>query len=60
MTKETITVIAVGDIRVDREDPESIVALNADFLRGADITFGQLETTFSSATLEINRSKSLV
>ena len=47
MAGETVTIIAVGDLRPDRDDPESILAPNAHVLREADIAFGQLETNFS-------------
>src|SRR3990170_4788547 len=47
MAKNTITILAVGDLSPDRDDHESIFALNVHVLREADITSGQLETTFS-------------
>ena len=48
MAQETITVRAVGDIRVDRDDPDSLMALVAPTLNDADITFGQLEASYST------------
>jgi poly-gamma-glutamate synthesis protein (capsule biosynthesis protein) len=42
MAKE-LTICAVGDILIDREDPESMFAHVMPVLREADITFGQLE-----------------
>ncbi len=47
MTQGTITIVAVGDLRPDRENPESIFAFNAHMLREADIAFGQLEAPYS-------------
>lgn len=47
MSRDLITIAAVGDLSPNRDDPESIFALNAHLLRKADITFGQLETPFS-------------
>ncbi len=45
--KNEITMCAVGDIVVDREEPESMYAFAAPILRQADITFGQLESTIT-------------
>lgn len=44
---ETVSLYAVGDVCVIREDPESIYALAQPKLKEADILFGQLETTIS-------------
>lgn len=44
---ETITLLAVGDVCVNREDPDSIFAYVAPTIQSADISFCQLETTFS-------------
>lgn len=42
-----ITVLAVGDVLVNREDPGSIFAHVAPTIKSADISFCQLETTYS-------------
>ncbi|MBI2861671.1 MAG: CapA family protein, partial [Chloroflexi bacterium] len=47
MAREEITLVGVGDVFVDRAEPESIFALSKDLLRQADIAFGQLETPYS-------------
>ena len=39
---------AVGDVRVDREDPNSLMNLVADTLKDSDIVFGQLESSIST------------
>jgi poly-gamma-glutamate capsule biosynthesis protein CapA/YwtB (metallophosphatase superfamily) len=45
--QDKVTLVAVGDIGPDRDEPESIFAHTAPVLREGDITFGQLETNFS-------------
>ena len=47
MTNSDVLLYGVGDVRPNRDNPESIVALAAPVLKEADILFGQLETTFS-------------
>ncbi|MBI2862571.1 MAG: CapA family protein [Chloroflexi bacterium] len=47
MERGEITVVGVGDIFVDRAEPESMFALSGDLLRQADIAFGQSETAYS-------------
>ena len=42
-----ITVLAVGDVLVNREDPDSIFAYVAPTIKSADIAFCQLETNYS-------------
>jgi len=44
---KTITFLAVGDINLNREKPESTYVHTASLLREADITFGQLEANLS-------------
>ena len=44
---ETITVLAVGDVIVNRDDPDSIFAYVSDVIKSADITFCQLESVYS-------------
>jgi poly-gamma-glutamate synthesis protein (capsule biosynthesis protein) len=45
--KELITLLAVGDVCVDRVEPDSIFAYVAPVIKDADISFCQLETTYS-------------
>lgn len=45
--KDLVTIMAVGDVGPNRDDPPSLFAHVADVLKAADITFGQLETNFS-------------
>lgn len=40
-------ILAVGDIAPDRDNPDESYAATHDLLRGADLTFGQLETSFA-------------
>lgn len=48
MANDKTRVRAVGDIRVDRDDPDSLMAHVAKPLNDADITFGQLEASYST------------
>ncbi len=45
--KDVITLVGVGDIRPERDDPPSIFRYCGDVLRSADIAFGQQECQFS-------------
>ncbi|MFC2065890.1 CapA family protein [Chloroflexota bacterium] len=45
--EQSISIYAVGDIKVDRDNPESIMAKVAPTLKEADITFAQLEMNLS-------------
>lgn len=47
MKGERITLVAVGDILVDREEPETIFRHVAPVLRSADITFANCEQMYS-------------
>ncbi|MBI4331898.1 MAG: CapA family protein [Chloroflexi bacterium] len=47
MTQHKVSLYAVGDVAVSREDPESIFALAAPTLKEADIRFGQIENILS-------------
>lgn len=47
MKKESITLLGVGDILIDREKPESIFQHVAEVLRGADIAFANCEQMYS-------------
>lgn len=44
----TVHVAAVGDVMVDRENPDSIFEHVRELLHSADIVFGQLETAYSN------------
>ena len=44
MSDETVELALVGDVYVQRADPESTFAYAGKFLRAADIVFGNLET----------------
>src|SRR4030042_1639602 len=46
MKKETVTLLGVGDILIDREKPETIFQHVAPALRSADITFANAEQNF--------------
>ncbi len=48
MAQDTLTIIAVGDLRPGREKPDSIFEPNAHILKAADITIGQLEAPYST------------
>lgn len=47
MTAEDVKIVAVGDLRPLRDDPESLFAPGVHLLKGADIAFGQLEAPYS-------------
>jgi poly-gamma-glutamate capsule biosynthesis protein CapA/YwtB (metallophosphatase superfamily) len=46
-TKETVTLLGVGDVIIDREQPETIFQHVAEVLRSADITFANCEGALS-------------
>lgn len=46
MKKESITLLGIGDILIDREEPETIFRYVAEVLRSADITFANAEQGF--------------
>ena len=48
MAGNEINVLAVGDVDVNRDDPDSIFAHVADTIRSADIAFCQLESNYYS------------
>ena len=48
MAGNEIHVLAVGDVDVNRDDPDSIFAHVADTIRSADIAFCQLESNYYS------------
>ena len=47
MEKEAITFLGVGDVLIDREQPETIFKYVADVLRSGDITFANCEQMYS-------------
>lgn len=47
MKKEPVTLLGVGDIVIDREQPETIFQHVADTLRTADIAYGNTDQTYS-------------
>ena len=44
---EPVTVVAVGDVIVNRDEPESIFKYSRDIIQKADISVCQLETSYS-------------
>ena len=44
MSEETVELVLVGDVYVQRPDPDSTFAHAGKYLRAADIAFGNLET----------------
>ncbi len=53
-------VLAAGDIAPDRSDPDSCFAASADLLRGAEIVFGQLETSFAASGTRLPQARHAV
>lgn len=47
MNKEAITLVGVGDVIIDREQPETIFRHVADVLRSADIAYANMEQVLS-------------
>jgi Bacterial capsule synthesis protein PGA_cap len=47
MQKETITLLGVGDIVIDRDQPETIFQHVASTLQAADISYGNCDQTYS-------------
>jgi poly-gamma-glutamate capsule biosynthesis protein CapA/YwtB (metallophosphatase superfamily) len=47
MNKEKICLIAIGDVIIAREDPQSIFKYVADVLRSGDITFANCDQAYS-------------
>jgi poly-gamma-glutamate synthesis protein (capsule biosynthesis protein) len=54
---KTITVLAVGDVLVNRNDPDSIFAYVTSTIKSADIAFCQLETTYSERGLILPQAR---
>jgi hypothetical protein len=47
MKKEAITLLGVGDILIDRDNPDTLFQYVADVLRSGDITFANCEQVYS-------------
>ena len=47
MSQDSVTLAGVGDIILDRDEPETIFRHVAHVLRGADVTFAQIEQMYS-------------
>ncbi len=47
MKDEIVTIMGIGDIIIDREEPKSIFSHTQEVLHSADITFAQLEQMYS-------------
>ncbi len=54
------TILATGDIAPDRPDPNECFAETRELLTGADIAFGQLETTFASSGTRFSQARHAV
>jgi poly-gamma-glutamate capsule biosynthesis protein CapA/YwtB (metallophosphatase superfamily) len=52
-----ITLLAVGDVAVNREDPDSIFAHVSPVIRSAEIAFCQLETNYSEMGLILPQAR---
>lgn len=48
MREKDISILAVGDVLVDRDDPKSIFSLTSKIINKADISFCQLEAALSA------------
>jgi len=54
---KVITVLAVGDVLVNRDDPDSIFAYVTSTIKSADIAFCQLETNYSERGLVLPQAR---
>ena len=52
--------LATGDLAMDREDYDESFVATRDVLRGADVTFGQLETSFASSGTRLPQARHAV
>lgn len=55
--KNSIVVLAAGDVCVNREDPDSIFAYVSQTIKTADIAFCQLETNYSQRGAPLPQSR---
>jgi poly-gamma-glutamate capsule biosynthesis protein CapA/YwtB (metallophosphatase superfamily) len=53
-------VLATGDIAPDRDDPDECFSATRDLLNGADIVFGQLETSFADVGTRLPQARHAV
>ncbi|HVY80442.1 MAG TPA: CapA family protein [Steroidobacteraceae bacterium] len=53
-------VLATGDLAPDRPDPDSLFERTRALLNGADLVFGQLETTFARRGLRLPQARHAV
>jgi poly-gamma-glutamate capsule biosynthesis protein CapA/YwtB (metallophosphatase superfamily) len=53
-------ILATGDIAPDRENPDECFAATRDLLRGADLSFGQLETSFAERGTRLPQARHAV
>lgn len=54
------TVLATGDLAMDRDDHDACFAGTADILRSADLVFGQLETSFAEKGVRLPQARHAV
>lgn len=54
------TVLATGDLAMDRDDYDACFAGTADLLQSADIVFGQLETSFADRGVRLPQARHAV
>jgi poly-gamma-glutamate capsule biosynthesis protein CapA/YwtB (metallophosphatase superfamily) len=53
-------VLATGDLAPDREDPDQCFAATRDVLHGAELVFGQLETSFATRGTRLPQARHAV
>jgi poly-gamma-glutamate synthesis protein (capsule biosynthesis protein) len=53
-------ILATGDIAPDRDAPDECFAATRELLRGADLVFGQLETSFAARGLRLPQARHAV
>ena len=58
--REMHTVLATGDLAPDREDYDASYVATRDVLRAADLTFGQLETSFAASGVRLPQARHAV
>ena len=56
----THVLLAVGDLAMDREDYDESFVATRDVLRAADITFGQIETSFAAKGTRLPQARHAV
>lgn len=56
----TYTILATGDLAMDRDDYDASFAATRDMLRAADIVFGQLETSFAQRGVRLPQARHAV